>query len=625
MSQKVTVPGVGTLEFPDGMSQPDMAAAIQQNFPQIHQPKAPQSFGQTVSNVYSAIASPFAKEIPDVVGSMASQVAGSLGGGLNYLGTLGATQDPEAAKSVQQATQQALSYQPRTGIGKAVSGVVNQVAPYVGQKEGEWAGNKVMDLTNSPALATAANLGANVGTGVVAGGSFNRLVGMLPETAPRPMSDRSVGAAQTSPAAAAAQGSPDLSKAVTNVQTKGSEVNPEVLQRKLAAESIGVKMTEGQATQDPVTISNERNIRAQNTHYAEIFNKQEKQIVSKLSDIRDEAGPDVYTTNQIDHGDTLIDAYKAKAKAATNQTRALYKQLEDSNGGQFPVDAKAILGSASKVLHDNLLYDYAPKELGQLQRFAETGDMTFENFESMRTNLARIQRSMSIDGNTKAAAGVIRNELEKLPLNMAAEASKQLADAARQSAKAQFQALDADPAYKAAVNETVPADRFVQKFVVNGARDDVALMRKNLANNPEAVQTLGVAAVDHLRQAATGGKGVLSQAAYNKALAKLAPKLNDLVSPQVANSLQTVGDVANWIQARPAGEFVNSSNTGVMAAAGRGAASAVEKAINYKFLGLPVGTFGRGILEKRMAARLAQQSLSPEAGLDYQMAQQLRK
>ena len=40
MSQVVTVPGVGDLEFPDGMSQPDMAAAIQRNFPQIH-PRIP--------------------------------------------------------------------------------------------------------------------------------------------------------------------------------------------------------------------------------------------------------------------------------------------------------------------------------------------------------------------------------------------------------------------------------------------------------------------------------------------------------------------------------------------------------------------------------------------------------
>lgn len=39
MTQNVEVPGVGTLQFPDSMSQPEMAAAIQKNFPQVGKPK----------------------------------------------------------------------------------------------------------------------------------------------------------------------------------------------------------------------------------------------------------------------------------------------------------------------------------------------------------------------------------------------------------------------------------------------------------------------------------------------------------------------------------------------------------------------------------------------------------
>ena len=41
MAQTVNVPGVGQLNFPDNMSQADMAAAIQKNFPQIHGQAAP--------------------------------------------------------------------------------------------------------------------------------------------------------------------------------------------------------------------------------------------------------------------------------------------------------------------------------------------------------------------------------------------------------------------------------------------------------------------------------------------------------------------------------------------------------------------------------------------------------
>lgn len=43
MSQTIAVPGVGDLEFPDGMSDADMAAAIQKNYPQIHQQPSSQS------------------------------------------------------------------------------------------------------------------------------------------------------------------------------------------------------------------------------------------------------------------------------------------------------------------------------------------------------------------------------------------------------------------------------------------------------------------------------------------------------------------------------------------------------------------------------------------------------
>src|SRR5580700_8417891 len=49
---------------------------------------------------------------------MATGAIGSLGGGLTYLGTLGLTGDPDAAKAVQEDTQRALTYEPRTKEGK---------------------------------------------------------------------------------------------------------------------------------------------------------------------------------------------------------------------------------------------------------------------------------------------------------------------------------------------------------------------------------------------------------------------------------------------------------------------------------------------------------------------------
>lgn len=87
---------------------------------------------------------------------------GGLAGGLNYLGTLAATQDPAAAKSVQESTQQALTYQPRTEAGQRDAGVLSNASQYLGAKEGAAAGNWVMDKTGSPLLATGAETLANV-------------------------------------------------------------------------------------------------------------------------------------------------------------------------------------------------------------------------------------------------------------------------------------------------------------------------------------------------------------------------------------------------------------------------------------------------------------------------------
>lgn len=93
-------------------------------------------------------------------------VAG-LAGGLNYLGTLAATRDPQAAAGVQEATQSALTYQPRTAAGQEIVGGVGSaldVAP-VAKRFGDWT----LDKTGSPALATAAEVLPNAAAQLVPG------------------------------------------------------------------------------------------------------------------------------------------------------------------------------------------------------------------------------------------------------------------------------------------------------------------------------------------------------------------------------------------------------------------------------------------------------------------------
>jgi hypothetical protein len=98
MSQDVDVPGVGTLSFPDNMSQADMASAIQRNYPQIHG-QAASSGGLASTNIPGYLNS--ALSVLNSIGKGAlsagpaeaaahigSGAIGGLAGGLGFLSQL---------------------------------------------------------------------------------------------------------------------------------------------------------------------------------------------------------------------------------------------------------------------------------------------------------------------------------------------------------------------------------------------------------------------------------------------------------------------------------------------------------------------------------------------------------
>ena len=136
---------------------------------------------------------------------------GALGGGLNFLGTLAATRgDVGAARQVQEDTQRALTYQPRTDAGQRASNVLDTSSQYLGAKEGEAAGDWILDKTGSPFLASAGNTLANVPQFLVpaVAGKVAGKVGFRvgPEatadvTAPREAAPKPVDTAPQAPAA----------------------------------------------------------------------------------------------------------------------------------------------------------------------------------------------------------------------------------------------------------------------------------------------------------------------------------------------------------------------------------------------------------------------------------------
>lgn len=530
------------------------------------------------------------------LGAAAGLFKGLTGG--KYGTKQGVAENNAMAKEVMNS----LTYQPQTEVGRNIVSTVGDVLD-----SSKLAG---MGPTEGIALSS-----------VMAGARpAARVSGAKPpagSAGPRAMaSGDSAGTQPVEMARASVAGaSPELKAAVEETIKKKIPINQAALDRHVEADSLPVRvpLTEGQARQDVGLLSKEQNARGSNAALRDRFNDQNTRLIDNTNAIRENAAPDVYATSIPEHGEMLIESYLNKDAKLNADISAKYKALTDANGGNFPLDSKAFVKSADAALHKDLLYDHVPPTIRKtLDRVSQDG-MTFENFESLRTNLARIQRSVSADGNERAAAGVIRDALENLPMPEGAGHLKPLADEARAAAKARFDLLKSDPAYKAVVTGKAKADQFIQKYVVGAEKKDLAKLGENLADDPAARQVMASGVVNYLKAKAgiIQDTGNFSQAGYNKALEGIRPKLSLIFNPEEIKHIETLGKVARYTQAQPRGSFVNNSNTATSLMA-EGARNAAEGVLSAK--GVPVGTIKK-LLNNRAEKKAMEQTLQPGAGI----------
>ena len=414
---------------------------------------------------------------------------------------------------------------------------------------------------------------------------------------------------------------PELQQALKAIPP--NKINIPTLQRHIEADSldIPIRLTEGQATGDIIKISNEQNRRGKDPELATRFNEQNGLLIENLNSIRGKAAPDVYGTKTIENSQGIIDSYKTIDANLNKGITADYVALRDAAGGQFPVDAPKLLQNVEAKLKKELLSNEAPKgQFSELQRLAKENNMTFEDYLSLRRNLGDIARTAK-DGAERKAAGYMIEELEKLPLQKQAAALKPLADKARASARARFQMLEKDPAMKAAVDDVVPADKFIDKFVINGVNKNVQTMVNNLGRDSAAHQHMAAGTVNWLRDKAgvIDEKSNFSQKSYNEALKKLddVNNLQEIFNQEAASKLKTLGNVANYTQFQPRGTFVNNSNTlvGAMAESARNAVGkTVEGSLNLAVPGVQLGTSLMEMRARRAAEAETKKSLELGAG-----------
>lgn len=559
--------------------------------------------------------------------SIASAGAGTMLGGFRY-----ATGMDRNASDVGKVAK-AFTYTPSTQGGRDIAEGLSTGASYLGQKEGMAAGDWMLDKTGSPVLASAANTLSNVPQFLIPD-ALGRL-GKIPEK-PVLTPQEIVNKSYESQSMGAAGVAPDISKATPELKQAIVDAGPgadrEVLQRHLEADTLPIpaKLTRGQATQDAGLISTEQNARGgeMGAPLRGRFQEQNQNLIDNLDEIRREAAPTAVGNDHIQNGQALLDKYKEYDEPIRADVSAKYKALADANGGELPMDGESFVSAADAALKKSMKAPFLPAGVRSiLDTVREGGNFTFENFENLRTTLAAEARKADRggDGNAAAAINLTRDALEQMPATGATAAVKGLADTARSAARARFEAIEKDPAYKAAVNDDAPkgeqspmADKFVQKYVLGGTKSGLQSMQEKFAGDPEASGTIKAAALNYLKNKAGvdayTNTGNFSQSGFNKARAELEPRMDALLDPQTAQHVRQLGNVARYQQMQPRGAYVNNSNTLVAAVANR-AKMGAEDIANAAVPGLRLGTAGREMLGRRSEAAEIQRSLEPGAGI----------
>ena len=425
-----------------------------------------------------------------------------------------------------------------------------------------------------------------------------------------------------------ASASPELQAKITSYPTELVDIK--ALENQLKGDKFGYQLTKGEALQDAAMMSDEFNKRAKNPELLSRLEDRDVKIAEGFNTLAAKAAPDLPGgLTLVDFGQTAIDQLIAKDKLRLDDIKQKYADLEKANGGQFPIDTNKLKSDVDAELSKKVLKTYASNNMSSyltdLADFQKRGNMTFDEFENLRTNLAEEMRT-NPNGNARKVAFVIRDALEKLPMSEGLQTIKPLADAARNANKARHDILDTNPAYRAAVKDTrldselanglehVAADKFIKKFVIDGATGDVKRLVSELGENSLGHQAAQAGLIKHLENVAVGSRGVINQKSFNDALNKtIGKKLFDVMPNEAAVDLKDLADLARLTEHVGGKGFANTSNT-VPAMMREGALNAAEMGINVK-TGSPIGSIGRAAMEKLTASKKIKESLEVGAGV----------
>jgi hypothetical protein len=397
-----------------------------------------------------------------------------------------------------------------------------------------------------------------------------------------------------------------------------ANIDPQVLERYVDADSVGVQLTKGQATQDPNLISFERNTRAEDTRLTEALNKQNKALQEKVAKVKETTAPDVFAPNYVANAESAMEFIGNKIKQNESAVGEAYKTLDDFGAGKIEVDSKTFGQNALKALSEKEDIEFLPSIIkSKIDTYSGGKPMNFAQYENLRTQIARETRKAqkAEDGNAVHALTLVRGELEKLPLIGETVQAKALADKARAIAKSEFDLLNSDSpnynkVYADLVNGKTDTKDFIQSAVLRSKNKDFAKTME-LFDDPTAKQNLRAGALDVIIRDATDTSGNFKPANFAKAIENLdVNKKLDVLFGEDAQMLRKIAKTGQLIEARPTGAFVNEPNTALALAAKYGKKLAEQIPIVGRIV-----EPARQVLAEQQSKKAVSESLRPGSGV----------
>lgn len=553
-------------------------------------PQRAEEIGQTIS---SAVAQPFGKAFG------VTETAGYKGEALSSLMGFVGENASKGAEWISQKTglpiQDVNHMMATLGIG-----IGAKVAPKVGGAL-ETAGKKVFSLEEAMAEKAKAQ---------------------MPSVRVEPVGGmQSAGSAATTKkatldAALAEIRNPELKAQLA--KENPANIDPKVLERYVDADSVGVQLLKGQAEQDPNLISFERNTRGQDPRVVQALNRQNTALQEKVTEVKEKSAPDVFAPDYVANAEGAMEFIGSKIKQNETAVGDAYKALDNFGAGKIEVDSKTFGQNAIKALSEKEDIDFLPSIIKtKIDTYAEGKPMNFAQYENLRTQIARETRKAqkADDGNAVHALTLVRGELEKLPLIGETVEAKILADKARSTAKAEFDLLNRDSpnynkVYADLVNGKTDTKDFIQSAVLRSKNKDFAKTME-LFDDPTAKQHLRAGALDVIIRDSTDSSGKFKPAAFAKAIENLdVNKKLDVLFGEEAQMLRKIARTGQLVEARPAGAFVNESNTATALIGQYGKKLAEQIPVVGRFV-----EPARQLLQEQARNKMVEESLRPGAGV----------